>query len=45
MANTGEQGADLRGHQETFNGFTRLMKWGTLVVFLIAALVVLRIAS
>ncbi|WP_313539483.1 aa3-type cytochrome c oxidase subunit IV [Sphingomonas sp.] len=44
MADTGENAGEIQTHVQTFNGFTALMKWGTLAVFLIAAFVVFLIA-
>ncbi|UYY76631.1 aa3-type cytochrome c oxidase subunit IV [Sphingomonas sp. R1] len=44
MAETGENAGEIQTHVETFNGFTALMKWGTVAVFLIAAFVVFLIA-
>ncbi|WP_084253615.1 aa3-type cytochrome c oxidase subunit IV [Sphingomonas pituitosa] len=44
MAETGESTGEIQSHVETFHGFTALMKWGTVAVFLIAAFVVFLIA-
>ena len=44
MADTGENAADMQEHVATFNGFTALMKWGTIGVAIIAAFVVFLIA-
>lgn len=40
-----EGGFDLKAHEGTYAGFTALMKWGTILSFLAAAIVVLIIAS
>jgi hypothetical protein len=45
MADTGENGTELQAHAETWQGFTALMKWGTVASALVAALVVFLIAS
>jgi hypothetical protein len=44
MVETGENVGEVQTHLETFHGFTALMKWGTVAVFLIAAFVVFLIA-
>lgn len=44
MAETGESTGEIQAHVETFQGFTALMKWGTVAVFLIAGFVVFLIA-
>lgn len=41
MAIEGEQQA----HEQTFTGFIALVKWGTIASFVIAAIVILLIAS
>ncbi len=45
MAANGESGFDLKAHEGTYSGFTTLFKWGTVVSFIVAAFVVLLIAS
>jgi hypothetical protein len=45
MAETGDRNAEFQAHEQTWHGFTAMMKWGTLVVFLVAAFVVFLIAS
>lgn len=45
MADTGDTGTDLQAHEATFQGFTALMKWGTIASVLLAALVVFLIAN
>lgn len=45
MAANGESGFDLKAHEGTYSGFTALFKWGTIAAFVIAAFVVLLIAS
>ncbi|PVX28975.1 aa3-type cytochrome c oxidase subunit IV [Sphingomonas pokkalii] len=44
MAETGENVGEVQAHLDTFHGFTALMKWGTVIVLLIAAFVVFLIA-
>ena len=36
---------DLSAHEDTYNGFLTLVKWGTIIVLLLAALVVWLIAA
>ncbi|MES2986796.1 MAG: aa3-type cytochrome c oxidase subunit IV [Pseudomonadota bacterium] len=45
MADTGDNGMDYPAHQNTWGGFTAMMKWGTVACALIGALVVFLIAS
>ncbi|WP_083942930.1 aa3-type cytochrome c oxidase subunit IV [Sphingomonas soli] len=45
MADTGNQGMDYPAHEKTWDGFTAMMKWGTVGCALITALVVFLIAS
>jgi len=46
MAETGNSnGAEIQQHEQTWSGFKAMMTWGTLVVFLIGAGVVLLIAQ
>jgi hypothetical protein len=45
MAETGDNGAEVQSHLNTWQGFTRMMSWGTLGVALIAAFVVFLLAS
>ncbi|MEI9927576.1 MAG: aa3-type cytochrome c oxidase subunit IV [Sphingomonas sp.] len=45
MADTAETpAAELQAHERTWSGFKAMMTWGTLIVFLIGAGVVLLIA-
>ena len=45
MADTGDHGMDYPAHEQTWGGFTAMMKWGTVGCALVAALVVFLIAS
>lgn len=36
--------SDYKAHKSTYGGFLNLMKWGTIVVVLLTALVILLIA-
>jgi hypothetical protein len=45
MADTGDNGTEIQAHAETWHDFASLMKWATIAVGLIAALVVFLIAS
>ena len=45
MAETGDRNAEFQAHEQTWHGFTAMMKWGTLGVAIIAAFVVFLIAS
>jgi len=45
MAADANAGKDVRAHQETYGFFTGLMKWGTIVSFIVAFIVVLIIAN
>ncbi|MBO9622083.1 MAG: aa3-type cytochrome c oxidase subunit IV [Sphingomonas sp.] len=45
MADTGNTTNGLTAHQATYNGFTKMMLWGTVVAFLLGAFVVFTIAS
>ena len=45
MAETGDTTTETQQHEQTWLGFTAMMKWGTVGVALIAALVVFLIAS
>ncbi|MBU3076500.1 aa3-type cytochrome c oxidase subunit IV [Sphingomonas quercus] len=40
-----DSGFELSAHEGTYSGFTALMKWGTIISFICAAVVVLIIAS
>lgn len=45
MAADGDSGFDTTSHLGSYSGFTALMKWGTILSFIAAAIVVLIIAS
>lgn len=45
-ANAGKElGKELRAHENTYEFFTGLMKWGTILSFLLGAIVVFIIAN
>ncbi len=45
MANDGQLDGELRAHAQSYSLFSGLMKWGTIISFVVAAIVVLIIAS
>lgn len=45
MAAEGDVKNDLKAHEKGYSAFVGLMKWGTIVSFVVAAIVVLLIAS
>ena len=45
MADTGENSTDFQAHQQSWNGFTAMMKWGTVASLIVAAFVVFLLAS
>ena len=45
MASDTENGMDYQAHNGTYAGFNALMKWGTILSFIAAAVVVFIIAS
>ena len=45
MADTGDNSTNLQAHEQTWTGFTAMMKWGTVACALIAAFVVFLLAS
>jgi hypothetical protein len=45
MAADREVQADLQAHVKSYSSFAWMMKWGTIVSFIVAAIVVLLIAS
>ena len=45
MADTGNNTTELNAHQATYNGFIKMMLWGTVASFLLGAFVVFAIAS
>jgi hypothetical protein len=45
MAADREVQADLQAHVKSYSAFAWMMKWGTIVSFIVAAIVVLIIAS
>lgn len=44
MANTGDNAGEMGAHLQTWRGFTALMKWGAIAVFIIVTFVVFLIA-
>ena len=45
MVSTAETDRDTRSHRETYGGFTVLMKWGTLLSFIVAMIVIFIIGN
>ncbi len=45
MAATGEAEQEIARHADTYSFFTGLMKWGTIISFLVGMLVVFIIAT
>jgi len=45
MAATGDPEREARVHREVYGGFTALMKWGTILSFVVAMLVIFIIAN
>lgn len=45
MAGDQGSGFEMEGHRGTYSGFTTLMYWGAIASFVVAAAVVLLIAS
>jgi hypothetical protein len=45
MAGHGDSGFEMKAHEGTYSGFLGLMKWGTIISVILAAIVVLLIAS
>lgn len=45
MAANGDAGNDYPAHEKSYGLFTGLIKWGTILSFIVAAIVVLIIAS
>jgi len=45
MAATGDPEREIRAHSETYGFFTGLMKWGTILSFIAAMIVVFIIAN
>ncbi len=45
MAATGDSGQELARHADTYSVFTGLMKWGTIISFVVGMLVVFIIAT
>ena len=41
----GSNSGDLKAHENTYSGFTAMMKWGTIASFLVGAIVVLIISN
>lgn len=44
MAAEGEVRNDVRAHEKSYSGFIKMMKWGTILSFITAMLVVFLIA-
>ncbi len=44
MAGQSEPNADLQAHERSYNAFSRLIKWGTILSFIVAMIVVIIIA-
>ncbi|SFR83194.1 aa3-type cytochrome c oxidase subunit IV [Sphingomonas jatrophae] len=45
MAASGDSKGDMKAHVGTYTGFLGLLKWGTIISIVLAAIVVLLIAS
>lgn len=45
MATEGENQMEMKAHEKSYDLFSWLMKWGTIVSLIVAAIVVLIIAS
>ena len=45
MAATGDAEREVRSHRQTYGGFTALMKWGALLSFVAAMIVIFIIAN
>jgi hypothetical protein len=45
MADNGENTTELNAHEGTYHGFTKMMLWGTVASFVVAAFVVSLLAS
>ena len=45
MAAEGETQVELKSHEKSYASFAWMMKWGTIVSFIIAAIVVLIIST
>ena len=45
MAGQGETQNDIKAHVKSYNSFAWMMKWGTIVSAIVAALVVIMISS
>ena len=45
MAVEGENPADIKAHVKSYSLFAAMMKWGTIISFLIAAIVVIIIST
>ncbi|NNM75604.1 aa3-type cytochrome c oxidase subunit IV [Sphingomonas sp. ID1715] len=39
------QNGEIKAHEQTYSGFTALLKWGTVASFIVAFIVVLLIAG
>lgn len=45
MASEGQLDGELQAHAKSYSAFSAMMKWGTIVSFVVAAIVVLIISS
>lgn len=45
MAVEGDNPADVKAHVESYSAFAAMMKWGTIISVVVAAIVVLIISS
>lgn len=45
MVATGDAEREIARHQDTYGAFTALMKWGTILSFIVAMIVVFIIAN
>ena len=45
MAVEGDTPGDIKAHVKSYSAFAAMMKWGTIISFVIAALVVIIISS
>jgi hypothetical protein len=45
MAATGDPEREMRAHRDTYGFFTGLMKWGTILSFIVGMLVIFIIAN
>lgn len=45
MAIEGEAGVDLQAHEKSYGRFAAMMKWGTIISFIVAFIVVILIST